>query len=91
MNVSLTRRLEAWVQELVRGGRYQSASEVVRDALRLLEDMRHIQELRLKELRREIAAGLKDLDRGRAAPFDADLLETIKARGRKRLTRRRRA
>ena len=91
MNVSLTRRLEAMVQDLVRRGRYQSASEVVRDALRLLEDLRHIQDLRLKELRREICEGLKDLDRGKAAPFDAGLLDEIKTRARKRLSRRRRA
>ena len=38
MNVSLTPQLENFVQEKVRSGRYRSASEVVREALRLFEE-----------------------------------------------------
>lgn len=38
MNVSLTRELEKFVSAKVEGGRYNSASEVVREALRLLEE-----------------------------------------------------
>ena len=45
MNVSLTPELESWVDERVRSGRYASASEVIREALRLLEE----QELAKKE------------------------------------------
>lgn len=37
MNVSLTDKLEEFVNELVENGRYRSASEVVREGLRLLE------------------------------------------------------
>ena len=37
MNVSLTDKLEEFVSELVENGRYRSASEVVREGLRLLE------------------------------------------------------
>ena len=91
MNVSLTAKLKALVEERVRSGRYQSASEVVREALRLLEDVDEVRAVRLKELRKEIAAGLRDLDRGRSAPFDGKLAESIKAKGRKSLARRRRA
>ena len=56
MNVSLTPKLAALVAERVRSGRYQSASEVVREALRLLEDVEEVRAARLKELRKEIAA-----------------------------------
>ncbi|HLF94067.1 MAG TPA: type II toxin-antitoxin system ParD family antitoxin [Planctomycetota bacterium] len=91
MNVSLTAKLQALVEDRVRSGRYQSASEVVREALRLLEDVEELRSARLKELRRDIAAGLMDLDRGRSAPIDRKLAGTIKARGRRALTRRRRA
>src|SRR5437016_4663638 len=66
MNVSPTPKLAALVAERVRSGRYQSASEVVSEALRLLEDVEEVHAARLKELRKEIAAGLKDLDRGRS-------------------------
>ena len=91
MNVSLTPQLRELVEDRVRSGRYQSASEVVREALRLLEDMEELRSARLKELRKDIAEGLKDLDHGRSVPIDRKLAETIKARGRKALTRRRRA
>jgi antitoxin ParD1/3/4 len=89
MNVSLTRKLEALVEERVRSGRYQSASEVVREALRLLEDFEEVRAVRIKELRKDLAAGLADLDRGRSVPFDRKLADSIKAKGRKTLGRRR--
>jgi antitoxin ParD1/3/4 len=89
MNVSLTRRLRTLVEERVRSGRYQSASEVVREALRLLEDVEELQELRLQALREEVAAGLRDLDHGRSAVFDRKLLKSVRSRGRKKLARSR--
>lgn len=64
MNVSLTPELEKLVQEKVRSGRYTSASEVVREALRLLEKQDQLRALRLDEVRKKIAEGLKSLDRG---------------------------
>jgi antitoxin ParD1/3/4 len=63
-NVSLTPELEALIQEHVRSGRYTSASEVVREALRLPEDRDELRRLRLAELRSKVAAGLDSLDRG---------------------------
>jgi antitoxin ParD1/3/4 len=90
MNVSLTPKLTALIEERVRSGRYQSASEVVREALRLLEDVEQVRTARLKELRKDIAAGLKDLDRGRSVVFDQALADDIKAKGRKALAGRRR-
>lgn len=90
MNVSLTPKLIALIEERVRSGRYQSASEVVREALRLLEDVEQVRAVRLKELRKDIAAGLKDLDRGRSVVFDQALADDVKVKGRKALTARRR-
>lgn len=88
MNVSLTPTLEEFVNQKVRSGMYSSASEVVRDALRLLEDRDHLRKLRLVELRKEIAVGIEQLERGEYTTFDENLVEQIKARGRERLAQR---
>ncbi len=66
MNVSLTPELEKFVQDKVEGGRYTSASEVVREALRLLEK----QEERLREREQALKAFQAELDR-RIAEADA--------------------
>lgn len=65
MNVSLTPELEKFVQEKVQSGRYTSASEVVREALRLMEK----RELRLEERERALEAFQAELDR-RIAELD---------------------
>jgi len=49
---TLGARFESFVKELVESGRYNNASEVVRDALRLLEDREQLREARIAELRR---------------------------------------
>lgn len=49
---ALGERFEAFIDAQIQGGRYNNASEVVRDALRLLEDQEKLRELRLAELRR---------------------------------------
>ena len=64
MNVSLTPELEKLVEAKVRTGRYHSASEVIREGLRLLEEQDQLRELRLEEVRRKIQQGLDQLDRG---------------------------
>jgi antitoxin ParD1/3/4 len=79
MNVSLTEELETLVHEKVRSGMYHSASEVIRDALRLLRNRDEDRELRLADLRREIQAALDDPREPR--PLD---IEAIKAEGRRR-------
>ncbi len=79
MNISLTPHLEEIVKGKVDSGLYNSASEVMRDALRLLEERDQLRKLRLEELRREIQKGI---DSGEATPLD---MEEVKARGRKRL------
>lgn len=64
MNVNLTSELESYVKNKVGTGLYNSASEVVRDALRLLEEQDRIKELKLETLREDIRRGLVDLDAG---------------------------
>ena len=79
MNISLTPQLEELVKKKVDSGLYVSASEVMREALRLLEERDRLNAMRLEELRSEIKKGL---DSGEATPLD---IGVIKARGRKRL------
>ena len=64
MNVSLTPELERFIQENVHSGRYTSASEVVREALRLLEEHEKVRAVQLAEFREEIDRRLASLDRG---------------------------
>lgn len=64
MNVSLTPELEKFVSTKVQSGRYNSASEVVREALRLLEEHDHARASQLAEFNGEIGRRLASLDRG---------------------------
>ena len=64
MNVHLTPELEKLVRSKVETGRYNSASEVVREALRLVEERDQILELRREEIRKKIAEGAASLRRG---------------------------
>jgi antitoxin ParD1/3/4 len=61
MNVSLTPELENFVAGKVKSGRYTSASEVVREALRLLEEH---DRARIAAFNRELGMRLDELDRG---------------------------
>jgi len=65
MNVSLTPELESLVNSKVQSGRYHSASEVVREGLRLLQERDQIHEEKLRWLRAEIQKGIDDLEAGR--------------------------
>lgn len=64
MNVSLTPELEKFVSTKVESGRYNSASEVVREALRLLEEHDEARATRLAEFNQELGRRLDSLDRG---------------------------
>jgi antitoxin ParD1/3/4 len=65
MNVSLTKELEGIVEEKVKTGLYTSASEVVREGLRLLQQRDEMREAKLNALRAEIQKGIDDLEAGR--------------------------
>jgi antitoxin ParD1/3/4 len=70
MNVSLTPELERLVQEKLSSGLYTSASEVVREALRLLQERDELRRLRFQELKAEIAKGIEAADRGELVPAE---------------------
>jgi antitoxin ParD1/3/4 len=70
MNVSLTPKLEKLVTRKVESGLYQSASEVIREGLRLLDGQDPLREVHLNEVRRKIETGLDQLDRGEGIPGD---------------------
>jgi antitoxin ParD1/3/4 len=63
MNVSLTPELENLVTRKVESGLYQSASEVIREGLRLLDGQDRLREIQLTEVRKKIQTGLYQLDR----------------------------
>lgn len=64
MNVSLTPELEKLVQAKVESGRFHSASEVVEEALHLLDERESDRETHLKELRARMDEALAEADRG---------------------------
>ena len=64
LTVRLTPEMEKFVASRVASGRYPSASEVVREGLRLLEQHERAREAALDDLRREIAIGLEQARRG---------------------------
>lgn len=82
MNVSLTPELERLVNEKVESGLYQTASEVVREALRLLKERDHARE----QLRADVQAGFDQLARNEGRAYDRtsgrQLADRIKSRGR---------
>ena len=81
MNVSLTAELEAFVEGAVKSGRYGSASEAVREGLRLLQE----REAKFLRLKRDIEDGIAS---GEGREFTEAVVEEIKAAGRARLAAR---
>ncbi len=72
MNVSLTPELEKFVNDKVETGRYNSASEVVREALRLLEERDLARTAQLAGFNKELGRRLDKLDQGqRVEPAEA--------------------
>jgi len=82
MNVSLTNELENFVGSMVASGMYYSASEVVRDGLRLLKASEDLKKSKLATLREDVLVGYDQAKRGESRPLD---IEDIAARGQKHL------
>ena len=78
MNVNLTPQLEELVRAKVSSGMYNSASEVVREALRLMDEQDRLRQVKLDDLRREIRQGL---DSGGSQAWDT---VAVKAKARER-------
>jgi antitoxin ParD1/3/4 len=85
MNINLSQQLENMVRQKVASGLYTSASEVVREALRLMEEQDRFRAVKLEQLRQDIRDGLNS---GEPTPWDA---EEIKREGRARLALRKTA
>jgi antitoxin ParD1/3/4 len=79
MQVTLNTHYEAVLKNKLASGLYETANDIIQEALSLLEERDQLYELQLKKLRKEIQLGL---DSGKATPLD---IEAIKSRGRSRL------
>jgi antitoxin ParD1/3/4 len=81
---SIGKHFEAFVERLIASGRYSTASEIIRDGLRLIEEREQSREAKLEWLRAAIQEGL---DSGPGREVDPKTLaEEVKARGRRRLS-----
>ncbi|MBV8846181.1 MAG: type II toxin-antitoxin system ParD family antitoxin [Bryobacterales bacterium] len=83
MNVSLTPELDAFLKSRVKSGRYQTTSEVVREALRLLERHERGREDALQRLKSKLKAGAAQAARGELLDPDEvfeELRQMIEAR-----------
>jgi antitoxin ParD1/3/4 len=86
---SIGKHFEGLIDGLIESGRYSTASEVMRDGLRLVEEREERRKAKLEALRAEIQKGL---DSGPMEEIDvAEFFESIKARGREQLAARKRA
>ena len=81
LNINLTPQLEDLVRRKVSSGRYNSASEVVREALRLMEARDELRSAKLEQLRQDVREGME------SGPKPWNLAE-LKSEGRKRLNAR---
>jgi antitoxin ParD1/3/4 len=87
MNVHLTPELEQLVQGKVKSGRYNSASEVIHEALRIMEQKDELRAIQLQDLRARIDRGLGEANRGEGVDgeiFMQSLLKGLDAGAKKR-------
>ncbi len=68
-NLVITDYQSQWVESLVKSGRYQNASEVMREGLRLLEERDRDFEARIAVLKAQVQFGVDDIEAGRATRF----------------------
>ncbi len=89
MNVSLTPELELLVQNKVKSGNYNSASEVIREALRLLKEEDELKQIRREELRREVMKGVEEIKAGKGLAYDSteSIADAVIKRGKKELAK----
>jgi len=78
MNVNLGTVFDQFVADLLKTGHYQSQSEILREGLRLLKEREELKQLRLAELRKEIAIGTEQARRGQVIDGEAVFAEIRK-------------
>ena len=76
-NVVLTEHHEEVIEKMVKSGRYQNASEVLRDGLRLVEQRDALDVAKLATLREAARIGFGDIDAGRFQDISDGELETF--------------
>jgi antitoxin ParD1/3/4 len=77
MDISLTPEIEQFIHDHIKSGRYLSASEVVREGLRLLNEREFYYQGRLAELQKEITIGVEQADRGELLDGEAVMQELM--------------
>ena len=90
VNISITPELDAFLQDRVKSGRYQTTSEVVREALRLLERQEQEREDSLHRLKARLTRGADEAERGDLLDGDevfSELKELIAERRRDKTKR----
>jgi len=91
-NVVLTEHHEDLIERMVKSGRYQNASEVLREGLRLIELRENREAAKLQALRNAAQTGFADMDEARFADVpDSELDDFIASLGREAETRQRKA
>lgn len=87
MNISLTPELDTFVEGKVKSGLYHSASEVIREGLRLLKERDVLQDIRAEELRKQVREGFAQIARGESLEFSSpeEIVSHITQEGRKRV------
>ena len=86
---SIGKHFEGLIQSLIESGRYSTASEVMREGLRLVEEREERRKVKLEALRAEIQKGF---DSGPAEGVDiSEMIKAVKARGRQQLAARKHA
>jgi antitoxin ParD1/3/4 len=78
MNVNLGTVFDQFVADLLKTGHYQSQSEILREGLRLLKEREELKQLRLAELRKEIAIGTEEARQGKLIDGEAVFAEIRK-------------
>jgi antitoxin ParD1/3/4 len=86
MNVSLTKELEEMINKKVESGLYNSASEVIREGLRLLNEQDQLRQIRIEELRRDVQKGIDQVRTGNYNTYNSgkELADEIINRGESR-------
>lgn len=81
MHISLTEQQEQWIQTLIQSGHYASASEVMRHAIRLLQEEAEAKQAKLLALREAVQRGADEIERGE---FSEKSVDTIIAEAKRR-------